>query len=87
MVVDGSRAPERQLGAQGLLLVIDLYQATLSKAMPSMGVQCHFRPTCSRYTEEAIRRHGSAKGLRLGAWRIMRCGPWSEIDTLDPVPP
>ena len=87
LVVDVCRAPERQLSSRGLLLAIDAYQATFSKTMPSMGVHCRFRPTCSYYTEEAIRRHGLLKGIGLGTKRILRCGPWTEADTLDPPPP
>ena len=86
LIADVNRTPDRQWTARGLLLAIDAYQATLSKAMPSLGVQCRFRPTCSRYTEEAIRRHGTWHGTRLGIRRLLRCGPWTEKDTLDPPP-
>ena len=86
-IFDLSRAPDRQLTGRGLVAVINLYQATLSKAMPSMGVQCRFQPTCSPYTEEAIRRHGALRGVFLGAGRILRCGPWTENGTVDPPPP
>ena len=86
LLFDLSRAPERQLTARGFLLAVDAYQATLSRAMPSMGVKCRFHPTCSQYTEQAVRRCGFAKGVRLGAWRILRCGPWTELDTVDPPP-
>ena len=41
-----------------------------------IGNQCRFYPTCSHYTQEAIQKHGLAKGVRLGAGRILRCHPW-----------
>lgn len=39
---------------------------------------CRFHPTCSQYTYEAVERHGVVRGLLLGAWRILRCTPWSK---------
>jgi len=27
---------------------------------------------------EAVKKHGLFKGSRLGAWRILRCAPWSK---------
>ena len=53
--------------------LITLYQHTLSYII---GNQCRFYPTCSHYTQEAIQKHGLAKGVRLGAGRILRCHPW-----------
>ena len=44
---------------------------------PWVGNSCRFYPTCSHYSEEAIRRHGVIKGLALTIWRIVRCNPWS----------
>jgi len=64
-------APFR-LSAIGL---IKLYRLTLSGWL---GGQCRFYPTCSHYAEEAIRIHGAAKGSVMAAWRIMRCGPFTE---------
>lgn len=39
---------------------------------------CRFYPTCSVYTYEAVERWGIIRGLSLGAWRILRCTPWSK---------
>lgn len=65
-----------------LILLIKGYRAVLS---PIMGNQCRFYPTCSCYTEEAIRHHGSLRGSWLGLRRIARCHPWHE-GGIDPVP-
>ena len=52
--------------------LIKFYQKYLSKGV------CTFVPSCSQYTLEAILKHGFFKGCALGAWRIMRCHPWSK---------
>lgn len=65
-----------------LILLIKGYRAVLS---PIMGNQCRFYPTCSCYTEEAIRQHGALRGSWLGLRRIARCHPWHE-GGIDPVP-
>lgn len=62
------------LAARGSLACIRLYQHLLS---PIIGRGCRFSPTCSRYTHEAIRRHGFFRGWGLGLWRILRCNPFT----------
>lgn len=59
--------------ARAVLAVIRLYQATLS---PWIGRQCRFEPTCSRYTAEAVARHGALRGGWMGVRRLCRCHPW-----------
>ena len=46
---------------------------------------CRFQPTCSNYMIEAIRKHGSIKGVWLGIKRILRCHPKGKSG-YDPVP-
>lgn len=84
VAADASRAPERQLSARALLAAIDLYQATLSPRMSSLGVDCRFEPSCSRYAEGAIRRDGAVVGVLRAAGRVARCGPWTPDGTADP---
>jgi putative membrane protein insertion efficiency factor len=66
-----------------LIGAIKLYRLVLS---PWVGGQCRFMPTCSVYAEEALRRHGVARGLWLAARRLGRCHPWGGGAGFDPVP-
>jgi uncharacterized protein len=82
--LDLARAPGRQVSARLLLGAIHLYQATLSPRMPSLGVRCRFTPTCSRYAEASIRKHGALVGTLRAAARLAHCGPWTPQGTYDP---
>lgn len=93
----GEGGPMRQIGRgvlrvwdhfvgwvlRGLLLaLIRGYQLTISPILPP---SCRFHPSCSCYGYQAIATHGSAKGLVLTIWRLLRCNPWNK-GGLDPVP-
>ncbi len=66
-----------------LIALIRVYQMAVSPFLPPNT--CRFYPTCSTYAVEAIRRHGSARGLWLAAKRIARCHPYHP-GGYDPVP-
>jgi uncharacterized protein len=84
LALDLARPPRRQASARLLVGAIHAYQATLSRAMPRLGVNCRFRPTCSRYAVGAIEKHGALGGTLRAAARIARCGPWTPMGTVDP---
>ena len=65
-----------------LIQLIRFYQRFLSPLLPP---SCIYKPTCSQYTLEAIRKHGALRGTYLGVRRILRCHPWSQ-GGYDPVP-
>ncbi|MGH3145060.1 MAG: membrane protein insertion efficiency factor YidD [Rubrobacter sp.] len=61
---------------------IHFYQRFLSPLLPP---SCRFTPSCSRYTAEAIQKHGALRGSLLGTWRVLRCNPFGKGGH-DPVP-
>lgn len=67
------------------LAVIKSYRALLHP-ITSKVTRCRFRPTCSRYSQEAMHARGFPEGLLLTFWRIMRCGPWVKPGTRDDAP-
>lgn len=58
-----------------LLLLIRIYQMTLSKTLPPNT--CRFYPTCSHYGYQAIEKYGAIKGSLLAIWRVLRCNPFN----------
>lgn len=77
---------------QLVIALIKVYQFFFSfdhglpgKMFPGMRI-CRFYPSCSAYAVEAVEKHGVIKGTFLAMKRIVKCGPWSEFGTHDPVP-
>ena len=67
--------------------LIEHYQSKIDPAMKSkLHVKrvCKYQPSCSEYTKQAIKKHGSFKGILLGMFRIARCNPFSS-GGYDPV--
>jgi putative membrane protein insertion efficiency factor len=65
-----------------LLFLVEAYRVLLS---PLLGGHCRYWPSCSVYAEEAIRKHGAARGASLAARRLLRCHPFHR-GGIDPVP-
>ncbi len=71
-----------------LIALIRLYQlicVPFLRAVCGPGGCCRFEPSCSQYAIGALRQHGTLGGVRLAAWRILRCQPWGGSG-YDPVP-
>jgi putative membrane protein insertion efficiency factor len=68
--------------ARGIVVrAIRSYKLYISPLFPP---SCKHSPTCSQYTIEAIEKYGVLKGGFLGAWRLLRCNPFSK-GGFDPV--
>lgn len=67
---------------QGIVVkAIRAYQRFVSPLLPP---SCRFSPSCSQYTLLAVQKHGVLKGGLMGAWRVLRCNPFSK-GGFDPV--
>ena len=73
----------QKIASGALICLVRAYQVALS---PLFRGCCRFEPSCSNYMIEALRVHGTFKGLILGCWRLMRCRPFGPSG-YDPVPP
>ena len=62
--------------------LIEFYQKHIS---PELGHNCKYEPSCSEYTKQAIEKYGVVRGILKGAYRILRCNPFSK-GGYDPVP-
>ena len=54
--------------------LIRLYQLLVAPLLPPA---CRFVPSCSRYTYQAVQRHGVLRGAWLGLRRLCRCHPFN----------
>ena len=72
----------RSAGAWILLALVQAYQVVLG---PFLGGACKFYPSCSKYAQEAIEKHGARRGAWLALRRLGRCHPFTH-GGYDPVP-
>jgi uncharacterized protein len=61
--------------------LIRSYKRFLSPMFPP---SCRYYPSCSTYTLEAVEKYGLLRGGSMGAWRLLRCHPFSS-GGYDPV--
>jgi putative membrane protein insertion efficiency factor len=85
VALDMTRVPDRQITARFYLGAVRFYQHDIH---PVSGrfIRCRYKPTCSRYSIEAVQRFGIAKGLRLTIMRVLSCNRSVPMGTIDPVP-
>jgi uncharacterized protein len=86
LIADLRRPPSDQLVTRVALGVIHVYQQTLSPLYSRAGLQCRFTPTCSHYGERCVRQFGVVRGGWLAMKRLVKCGPWTPMGTVDPPP-
>jgi putative membrane protein insertion efficiency factor len=81
---DTCRAPARQISVRIYCVLVDGYRWT--KTELHLHPRCRFVPSCSQYSQEAVRRFGFWKGIKLTYLRLDRCRPSVPEGTYDPVP-
>ena len=79
---DSVEGSGRAIGAWLLLALVSFYRIFLSHFF---GGACKFHPSCSKYAQEAIARHGARRGVVLALKRLGRCRPFTK-GGFDPVP-
>jgi len=82
---DSFRPPERQLSARTYIVLVRGYQHVGQPVLRGF-VQCRFRPTCSRYSIEAVQTYGLRQGFALTVARLWRCRSAVPLGTDDPLP-
>jgi putative membrane protein insertion efficiency factor len=82
---DSFRPPEHQLSARAYIVLVRGYQH-VGRPVLTGFVQCRFRPTCSRYSIEAVQTYGLRKGSALTVARLWRCRSAVALGTDDPLP-
>ena len=85
IALDATRAPQKQVTARLYLGAVQFYQRDLQPLTASF-IRCRYKPTCSRYSIQAVQRFGIAKGLGLTIKRIASCNGSVPMGTNDPVP-
>jgi len=85
LAVDVSRQPDKQLTARSYIECVHVYQA-FGRPLLKGVVACRFRPTCSDYSIEAVKKHGMLRGLVMTFKRIRSCQNNIPFGTIDPVP-
>ncbi len=83
--IDSFRAGEDQITARLYIQAVETYQEHGRQALAS-HIRCRYRPTCSEYSREAVRRHGIVGGIHLTAKRLLSCTREVKLGTLDSVP-
>lgn len=57
------------------IILIRIYQKSLSPILNHFGIRCRFYPTCSEYGILAIKRYGFLNGIKKIYKRLKRCRP------------
>jgi uncharacterized protein len=79
---DSMKTRQRSWGTWLSLALVQFYRIFLSHFF---GGACKFYPSCSKYAQEAIARHGARRGILLALKRLGRCRPFTR-GGFDPVP-
>ena len=53
---------------------VKVYQKVIS---PAQADVCNFYPSCSHFSQQAIKRYGPLWGSLMASERLIRCNPWA----------
>jgi putative component of membrane protein insertase Oxa1/YidC/SpoIIIJ protein YidD len=65
------------------ILLIQIYQRTLSQRLYQRGVRCLHYPSCSQYAALAYQKYGFLKATQLAWCRYWDCQPFSGRPYID----
>ena len=82
---DAMRSPRKQVSVRIFAASVDGYHRYLHP-LTGRFIRCRYKPTCSNYAVQAVRKYGIAKGGWMALRRIARCRPSVPTGTEDPVP-
>ena len=83
--LDSFREPSQQITARAYLAAVHGYQH-YGRPLVQPYIRCRYRPTCSEYSIEAVRKWGIRRGLVLTTRRLLSCTSAVPPGTPDPVP-
>ena len=64
------------------IFLVKIYQSIISPLFPPT---CRYKPTCSEYAIQSLKKHGLIKGVYLSIKRVVNCHPWGGSG-YDPIP-
>ena len=82
---DSFRQPSRQVTGRAYLAAVHGYQY-YGRPLLQPYIHCRYRPTCSEYSIQAVRKWGIRHGLVLTTKRLLSCTSAVPLGTPDPVP-
>ena len=83
--LDSFRQPGKQITTRTYLAAVHGYQQ-YARPLLQPYIRCRYRPTCSEYSIQAVRKWGIRHGLVLTAKRMLSCTSAVPLGTPDPVP-
>jgi uncharacterized protein len=83
--MDSFRPPGKQITTRAYLTAVQGYQH-YGRPLLQPYIRCRYRPTCSEYSIEAVRKWGIRHGLVLTTRRLLSCTAAVPPGTSDPVP-
>jgi hypothetical protein len=73
----------REISTRAVAGAIERYRRHVSPRLEGR-IRCRFRPTCSEYGLDSVRKHGALRGGWKAVKRIARCTPATPMGTVDP---